>query len=144
MKPITGQQKKGPTMTTRRASCGCGQLSATVSGEPVRISICHCLDCQRRTGSVFGEQARFPASEVTIEGVSSSWSRTADGGNLITFHFCPTCGSTVYYRPDQEPDLIAIPVGAFADPMFPPPRVSVYESRKHPWVVVPEEMEHYD
>ena len=130
-------------MTTRRASCGCGQLSATVTGEPVRISICHCLACQRRTGSVFGEQARFPATNVEIEGTSSSWSRTADSGNRITFHFCPTCGSTVFYQPEREPDLIAIPAGAFADPTIPAPRVSVYESRRHPWVIVPADMERY-
>lgn len=131
-------------MTIRRASCCCGQLSAAVSGEPVRISICHCLDCQRRTGSVFGEQARFRATEVEIEGRTSSWDRTADSGNQITFHFCPTCGSTVFYRPDQEPDLIAIAVGAFADPTFPSPWVSVYESRRHPWVTVPTDLEHHD
>ena len=131
-------------MTTRRASCSCGRLTVIAHGEPVRISICHCLDCQRRTGSVFGEQARFPASEVDIEGRSESWVRTADSGNRITFHFCPFCGSTVYYRPDQEPDLIAIPVGAFADPMFPAPKVSVYESRRHSWVTIPVDMEHFD
>lgn len=131
-------------MTTRRASCSCGQLSATTKGEPVRISICHCLDCQRRTGSVFGEQARFAATEVEIEGSSSSWTRTADSGNLITFHFCPTCGSTVYYRPESEPDLIAIAVGAFADPSYPRPTVSVYESRRHDWVAVPADFAHFD
>lgn len=131
-------------MTTRRASCSCGRLSATTKGEPVRISICHCLDCQRRTGSVFGEQARFAATEVEIEGESSKWTRTADSGNLITFHFCPICGSTVYYRPESEPDLIAIAVGAFADPSFPRPGVSVYESRRHTWVAVPADLAHFD
>jgi len=93
---------------------------------------------------VFGEQARFPATEVEIEGRSSSWSRTADSGNRITFHFCPVCGATVTYQIDHEPDLIAIPVGAFADPSFPGPRVSVYESRRHPWVAVPDDIEHFD
>jgi hypothetical protein len=131
-------------MTERRASCSCGRLSATVSGEPVRISICHCLDCQRRTGSVFGQQARFRATDITIDGASSRWTRTADSGNLITFHFCPTCGSTVFYRPHQEPDLIAIAVGAFADPTFSPPGVSVYESRRHLWVAIPSDLEHFD
>jgi hypothetical protein len=53
-------------MANRLASCSCGQLTAEVSGEPVRVSICHCLACQRRTGSVFGEQARFPRVDVTI------------------------------------------------------------------------------
>jgi hypothetical protein len=131
-------------MTTRRASCSCGQLSLNASGDPVRISICHCLDCQRRTGSVFGEQARFPASAVEIDGRSTSWTRTADSGNRITFHFCPICGSTVFYRPEQEAELVAVPVGAFADPAFPDPGVSVYESRRHPWVIVPADLEHSD
>lgn len=131
-------------MTQRHASCSCGQLTATTSGDPVRISICHCLDCQRRTGSAFGEQARFRSSDVVIEGRSKTWVRTADSGNRITFHFCPSCGSTVFYWPDQEPDLTAIPVGAFADSTFPAPKVSVYESRRHSWVAVPDEMEHHD
>lgn len=131
-------------MTTRWASCSCGQLTVTANGEPVRISMCHCLDCQRRTGSVFGAQARFQRSEVEIEGRSKSWARTADSGNEITFDFCPTCGTTVFYRLDQEPDLIAIPVGAFADPTFPAPSVSVYESRRHFWVTTPADSKHYD
>ena len=44
-------------MTTRRAACNCGQLSLTAEGEPVRISMCHCLECQRRTGAVSSNQA---------------------------------------------------------------------------------------
>jgi hypothetical protein len=129
---------------TRRAACSCGQLGVEATGEPLRISICHCLDCQRRTGSVFGAQARFRLTEATIDGRSTSYERTTDSGNRITFHFCPTCGSTVYYLPEAEPDTIAIPVGAFADPDFPAPRVSVYEARRHPWVVVPNNVEHLD
>ena len=131
-------------MTQHHASCSCGDLTVTTSGEPVRISICHCLACQRRTGSAFGAQARFLSADVVVEGLSKTWTRTADSGNRITFHFCPTCGSTVFYEPDQEPDLTAVAIGAFSDPTFPAPRVSVYEVRRHPWVAVPVEMEHHD
>jgi len=131
-------------MTCRLASCSCGQLELTVRGEPVRISICHCRACQRRTGSAFGAQARYAKSDVDVNGQFNSWTRAADSGNLITFHFCPNCGSTVFYLPEQEPDLIAVAVGAFADMNFPAPRVSVYEVRRHPWVGIPEDMEHHD
>ena len=129
-------------MPTRLASCSCGQLTAKVVGEPVRISICHCLACQRRTGSVFGAQARFPRDNVSISGVSTEYVRVGDEGLRVTFHFCPQCGSTVYYELQGLEELLAIPVGAFADPHFPTPRVSVYESRKHSWVVPPAEAEH--
>ena len=128
----------------RHAACSCGQLTADVRGEPVRISICPCLACPRRTGSPFAEQARYPRDQVTISGHSTSWHRAGDEGPGATFHFCPTCGATVYYEPTALPDFIAIPVGAFADPGFPTPKVSVYESRKHGWIVPPPDAEHYD
>lgn len=131
-------------MNKRKAQCSCGQLSLETTAEPIRISVCHCLDCQRRTGSVFGAQARFARDSVSVEGKSTSYVRTADSGNRITFHFCPECGSTVYYELDQVPDAVAVPVGAFADPDFPPPRISVYEARQHAWASVPDDVEHYD
>ncbi|WP_377157292.1 GFA family protein [Roseateles sp. UC29_93] len=130
-------------MTSRLASCSCGQLTAQVVGEPVRISICHCLNCQRRTGGPFAQQARFRRQDVTPSGVSSTYAITGDEGTRAIFHFCPTCGATVYYEMEAMPDFIAVPVGAFADPGFPAPGVSVYESRKHGWVVPPAEAEHY-
>lgn len=131
-------------MTTRFASCSCGQLSAEVSGEPVRNSICHCLACQRRTGSVVAQQARYLREGVTISGTSTQYTRTGDGGGQATFHFCPQCGAIVYYEIAGLDSYVAIPVGAFADPDFPPPTVSVYESRKHSWVIPPPDAEHFD
>jgi hypothetical protein len=104
----------------------------------VRVSVCHCLACQQRTGSIFGVQARFPHERVTIEGRATEYVRIGDEGSRITFRFCPECGATVYYGMDVEPALVAIPVGAFADPTFPPPSRSVYESRRHSWAHVPE------
>lgn len=131
-------------MTERIATCSCGKLSIQVRGEPVRISVCHCLACQKRTGSVFGAQARFADEGVTIAGASCEYARTGDEGTTARFHFCPECGATVYYWMDAVPGFIAIPVGAFADPGFPPPRVSVYEERQHPWVRLPDDIEHFD
>lgn len=121
----------------RIASCSCGQLRARTAGEPLRVSVCHCLACQRRTGSVFSAQARYAADAVAVSGTSRSYVRTGDGGNRITFRFCPDCGATVWYTIEGRDDAILIPVGAFADPRFPPPTFSVYEERMHDWVVVP-------
>ncbi|HEY1129876.1 MAG TPA: GFA family protein [Roseateles sp.] len=129
-------------MSNRLASCSCGQLMAAVRGEPLRVSICHCLACQRRTGSVFGEQARFAREQVAISGVSTEYTRVGDEGSRISFHFCPRCGATVYYVPEGLEAFVAIPVGAFADPGFPAPAVSVYEDRKHRWVIPPAQAEH--
>jgi hypothetical protein len=129
-------------MPTRIASCSCGQLTATVEGDPVRVSVCHCLACQRRTGSVFGAQARFPGANVRFSGQGKEFTRVGDEGGRSTFTFCPTCGATVYYTTAGLEAFVAFPVGAFADPTFPAPSVSVYEERMHPWVVMPTGIEH--
>lgn len=129
-------------MTARIASCSCGQLQARTSQEPVRVSVCHCLACQRRTGSVFGAQARFASDGVTTVGKSAEYVRVGDEGTKATFRFCPACGATVYWTFEGHSELVAIPVGAFADPTFPAPTVSVYEERMHSWVNMPADIEH--
>lgn len=129
-------------MPTRLASCSCGQLTATVEGDPIRVSVCHCLACQRRTGSVFGVQARFPKEAVTTAGTGHAYTRTGDAGGQCRFTFCPHCGATVFYQLVGQDDFVGIPVGAFADPAFPGPGVSVYEERMHGWVTMPARIEH--
>jgi hypothetical protein len=104
--------------------------------------MCHCLACQRRTGSAFGIQARFPADRIHVAGRFSDYVRTSDEGEQRTFHFCPGCGATVFYDTAAAPDVVAVPIGAFADPAFPAPTVSVYGSRRHPWLTVPDSIEH--
>jgi hypothetical protein len=132
-------------MTEHTASCRCGQLRATASGDPVRVSVCHCLACQKRTGSAFSAQARWPAECVEIEGRSSSWTRTADSGQKTTYHFCPECGSTVHYSGGNFPDVIAIPLGALDDPYIACPDYSVWEQRRHEWVdILGDCVEHSD
>jgi hypothetical protein len=129
-------------MIKRDAACNCGQLRLEVEGDPIRVSVCHCLACQRRTGSAFGVQARFPRDRVRIHGRAHEYVRISDAGGSATFNFCPECGATVYYVIESAPDVVAVPVGAFADPDFPPPRFSVWEGRKHAWVTLPADVEH--
>ena len=133
----------GADMSNQTASCRCGQFTATATGEPVRISVCHCLNCQKRSGSAFAAQVRFPAEQVVIAGQSSTFTATGDNGECH-FRFCPDCGATVYYSNDSIPDTIAIALGAFDDPYFVTPAISVYEERRHEWLKLAGEFEHYE
>lgn len=81
----------------------------------MRVSVCHCLECQKRSGSAFATQARWRDGDVTIAGQFKTWERIADSGHKATYQFCPECGSTLAYVIEGWPDVIAIPVGAFAD-----------------------------
>jgi hypothetical protein len=127
-------------MPEREAACHCGQLALHVAGDPLVVSICHCLACQRRTGSAFAMQAGFRADQVRVEGRFNDYSRTSDEADRREhiFHFCPDCGSQVFYTEPAAPELIVVAVGAFADPSFPPPTESGYEHRRHQWVGLPD------
>ena len=134
-------------MTDREAACSCGQLRLTCRGDPVRVSMCHCLACQRRTGSTFGVQAWYPKGQVQpAEGIAKQYVRRADSGRTVTFNFCSDCGGTVFWEAEQVPDLFAVAVGTFADPDFEKPSLSVRERRRHPWTVAIGEqpLEHLD
>jgi hypothetical protein len=109
----------------------------------MQINMCHCLACQRRTGSAFGIQAQFAADQVHVTGRYNDYVRASDEGGELIFHFCPDCGATVFNTTATDAD-VWIPVGGFADPSFPPPTVSIFESRRHPWVAVPAAIEHHD
>lgn len=102
-------------MRSRTASCSCGQLRIEVRGEPLGVGVCHCLACQRRTGSVFAALAAF-AAPYTVIGAASEHVRVGDQGARFTFRFCPVCGSTVFHTEEgQERSSVSVAVGAFAD-----------------------------
>ena len=118
----------------REAACSCGQLRVRVDAEPIRVTVCHCLACQRRTGSAFSVNARFDADAFHVEGRHTEYVRVADEGGERRFHFCPDCGGTVFYELDGMEGFVAVPVGAFADPEFPAPAREIYEERRHGWL----------
>ena len=132
-------------MATRTAACHCGQLRLDVTGDPFVVSICNCLACQRRTGSAFGMQAAFNADQVQVAGRFSDFSRISEEEDQKehAFHFCPDCGSQVFYTEPSEPDLIVVSVGSFADPTFPPPTESGYDEHRHHWVRLPDSVQRY-
>jgi hypothetical protein len=123
-------------MSTRTASCTCGQLRIEVQGEPRGVGICHCLACQQRTGSVFAALASF-AAPYTVTGTATEYIRTGDQGARFIFRFCPVCGTNLFHTEEGEAGGVGVAVGAFADPSFPAPKLSIYDCRKHPWVQLP-------
>ena len=142
----TVEPQTGGESGTRKSSCNCGQLSLTYDGpDPERITLCQCYECQRRTGSVYSVQARLPADHVTIEGQSTTWTfpeagkppaefRSCDSVGL-TYHFCPKCGSTVYWDISNAPDFVGVAVGNFTDPTFPTPVGAGFEAYGAAWAL---------
>jgi hypothetical protein len=124
-------------MTTndkRTASCGCGALTATVTGEPVTVYVCSCLVCQRKSGSAFTYAAVFPSAAVAMTGERKAWRHVGESGRWIESMFCPTCGISVGFLSEGMPGMTGVSVGCFADPAFPPPGTHYWASRRHDWM----------
>jgi hypothetical protein len=126
-----------------KAECQCGELTVELPGPAPAVVACHCIACQRRSGSPFGVLAYYLADQLAITGGATRFERRTDEGNLFETFFCQTCGSTVYARTSKHPTLIGVAVGAIADPDFPAPARSVWEQSMHKWVTMPSEVEHF-
>lgn len=124
-----------------QASCQCGTLTATINdgAEPMVVA-CHCIDCQKRSGSPFGSMAYYPQTSVAFDGEAREYSRVTDSGETYTTGFCPNCGSTLYGKASRLPDVVGVTVGTISDPDFPAPVRSVYEQSRHHWLAMPAEM----
>lgn len=98
------------------------------------MGLCHCIDCQRRTGSVFGIQAWFPKDNVTVtRGTPKLFRRIAESGRQIDSRFCGDCGTTLWWTAEQRPDWIGVAAGTFADKTLPPPGFSSFERHRPDW-----------
>jgi hypothetical protein len=126
----------------RLAQCHCGSLRASTSGDPILVNMCHCKTCQRRTGALAGNGAAFAKAQVRIEGPSKVSERDGGEGRKVRFYFCPNCGTSLYWDDDVRPDWYLLAVGTFADPNFPPPSVSIFETWRHAWTQLPDSIKH--
>lgn len=127
----------------RSAECACGLVKIVTSADPERVGLCHCFDCQKRTGSIFGVQARFANGVVTIIGETKKFTRIGDDGQKIDFNFCTNCGSTTHYSLSGSSST-GIPVGLFTNPDFPIPSFEIYTNRRHPWVTISDSIANVD
>lgn len=116
------------------ARCLCGAITLSLPAPSTLVVACHCLDCQRRTGAPFGVGAFYPTAAVTVSGTPREFTRPAASGGEVHTYFCPTCGSTLYWRATNLPGWVGVAVGALANPDYPRPVRSVFEQSKHGWV----------
>lgn len=85
---------------------------------------------------MFATLASF-AAPFRVSGTATEYVRTGDQGARFRFRFCPVCGTTVFHTEEGYEGSVSVAVGAFCDPDFPAPGVSVYDCRRHPWVRLP-------
>jgi len=116
------------------ASCACGALTLRATAPPKNVHACCCLNCQRRSGSVYTYTAFFAEADVTVSGEPKTWRSDSDAGRYQDTNFCPVCGVTVFSRLEALPGIVAVPVGTFADPDFAMPGKLYWTVNRHRWL----------
>jgi hypothetical protein len=102
------------------------------------------MACQRRTGSAYGIGAYFPVASVMVSGASSVFQRVSDAGRWLRMHFCPDCGSTLFWEAELRPGVLGVAVGMFEAPEDLRPTVAVFARHRWPWAPLPEDLTVHD
>lgn len=128
----------------------CGAVRFVSVGEPERVTLCHCLWCQRRTGTAFGTEVVFRKDRVRLSGSKpSSYRHISDeSGRWLEVYFCPRCGSNLGLTLEAVPDIRTLPAGAYDDPAWLSPAQAkfrhVFVRTRRPWSDLTSEVEVYE
>lgn len=129
--PFPGGESPQTREVTMKLSggCNCGQVRYELSGEPVRVGICHCEACRKHSGSAFSFFGIWPKSDATLSGELSCWQSQAGGDR-----FCPRCGSSLFCW-SEDSDEIEIKLGTLDNaPSALLPLYELWTIRREPWL----------
>lgn len=123
-------------------SCQCGKVRYSIDGEPYRLNVCHCRDCQRQSGSAFGMSLVIKPENFRLNaGELKEFTTIADSGREKTCAFCPDCGVRIYNRTSA---LMSVKAGTMNETSWLVPDAHYWTKRKQPWTPVPPEATQFD
>ena len=118
--------------------CLCGAVRFEVTEPLVSSGYCHCTRCQRRTGTAASPGARIAAGSLRVlSGEEHIRAYEPDEGFAKVF--CSACGSAVWSRSQEDPDIVSIRLGAFDDDPGIRPTYRQFVAYAAPWEPVPDD-----
>ena len=113
--------------------CLCGAVRYEIKADPVMTGFCHCLSCQKLSGSGHAFHIMVPDAAFTIHGKTKGYSWKADSGSTVTTSFCVECGAPIFGRSTGFPGTVTIRAASLDEPSAVSPQMSVYAKRVQPW-----------
>jgi len=120
-------------MATITGGCLCGAVRYTADADPSSVTVCHCLDCQKFTGSAFAALVAVQKDAMTIEGRLKTFSSPGGSGQPLLRHFCPECGSSIAEESARRPQMMILNVGTFDDPSVAKPGREIFRDGAWTW-----------
>ena len=117
-------------MTKLTGKCLCGEVSFAADGDVPVMANCHCTACRQSTGSAFATLMFMKQDDVTVSGTPKTFEHKSDGGNLMTKHFCGTCGTPLFTQNSAREGMLGLRVGIINEHEEFTPKVNVYTSSK--------------
>ena len=123
---------------TREGGCACRAVRYRLTSDPLIVHCCHCLNCQRQTGSAFVINALIETDRVELlAGEPQPVPVPRDDGSEQTIWRCPTCQIAVFSEYTRLP-IWFVRAGTLDDPASVAPDVHIYTRSKLPWVALPD------
>ena len=118
--------------------CACGGVRYRLTDAPMFVHCCHCLDCQRQTGSAFVINALIETARVELRaGTPTRLEMPTESGRPHGIYRCPACGVAVWSEYGGVAALRFVRVGTLDEPRALAPTVHIYTRSKQPWVALP-------
>jgi hypothetical protein len=120
--------------------CACGVVRYRLTSEPMFVHCCHCLNCQRQTGSAFVINLLIEADRVELlSREPEPVDVPRDDGSTQRIHRCPDCQVAVYSEYGR-PEVRFVRGGTLDEPSSVAPDVHIFTRSKLPWVTLPEDV----
>jgi hypothetical protein len=121
--------------------CACGEVRYRLTSRPMFVHCCHCLDCQRQTGSAFVLNALIETDRIEmLAGEPAAVPVPTDSGGPHDVYRCRTCQTALWSDYGRRPGMRFVRVGTLDDPSAIPPDVHIFTRSKQPWVGLPSEV----
>lgn len=128
----------------RRGGCQCGAVRYAFQGEPLRLIVCHCRECQKQSASAFGISVFVPRERFRVTcGTPRFWSRPTDSSHTLECAFCPDCGSRVWHQRSDMNDIISVKGGSLDEPVDLRKAIHIWTSRMLPGILLPHDAVQY-
>ena len=116
--------------------CHCGHVKYEAEIEPRNVTICHCTDCQRLTGSAYRVTAVTRTADIRLTGSPPKvYTKYGDNGRPRLQSFCPECGSPLFTSGEgEDAALTGIRVGTINQRQELRPSRQIWCRSALPWV----------